>query len=379
MTVVRMLADDLTGAVDTICPFATVAEPIPVFWQGGALPPVSGSFALDTETREESDQDAVSVVANLLPALYSADVAFKKLDSLLRGHPAAEIAACLNAGAFASIVIAPAFPDQGRITRNGRQFILLGAGGGLQELECDLRADLTGLGLVVQRAKCSDAVNKSGIFVCDAETNADLERVVTAGRGLKPPILWCGSSGLARALSVREANESVPMPAMPILMIIGSDHPSSIAQVDALRQHRPEVLTILDSATPDENAKSIELMAHCLDQGLASTLAFRFTANTSGSAAGQAISTTLSNAVERLPLPGSVLVTGGDTLLRFVGSTGADSLLVSGELMPGVPVSELSGGVWDALTVVSKSGAFGKAASLCDLLELFEGKNHATA
>ena len=31
MTVVRMLADDLTGAVDTICPFATVTERVPVF------------------------------------------------------------------------------------------------------------------------------------------------------------------------------------------------------------------------------------------------------------------------------------------------------------------------------------------------------------
>lgn len=102
MTVVRMLADDLTGAVDTICPFATVTERVPVFWRDGVSAPASGSFALDTETRELSDQDAVSVVADLLPALYGADVAFKKLDSLLRGHPVGEIAACLNAGSFAS-------------------------------------------------------------------------------------------------------------------------------------------------------------------------------------------------------------------------------------------------------------------------------------
>lgn len=377
MTVVRMLADDLTGAVDTICPFATVVEPIPVFWHGGALPPLSGSFAVNTETREVSDKDAVSAVADLLPTLDGADIAFKKLDSLLRGHSAGEIAACLNTGVFASTVIAPAFPDQGRITRNGRQIVLAGAGGGLQELECDLGAELRALGFAVQHAKCGDAVTESGIFVCDAETNADLESVVAAGRALTPPILWCGSSGLARALSMEKDSVCARAPAMPLLMIIGSNHPSSVAQVDALRTHRPELLTILDLATQNENAQSIELISHRLDQGLSSTLAFRFTENTNGIVASQAISTTLSNAVKQLSRPGSVLVTGGDTLLRFVGATGADSLLVSGELTPGVPVSHLSGGLWDSLTVISKSGAFGTASFLCNLLEQFEENSHA--
>jgi uncharacterized protein YgbK (DUF1537 family) len=377
LTVVRMLADDLTGSLDTICPFASTSEPIPVFWQGGAQPPVSGSFAFDTETRELSTRGAVDAIADLTPTLLVADVAIKKLDSLLRGHTAAEIAACLDTGAFASTVLAPAFPAQGRITRNGRQIVLQDAGRDQQELTCDLHAELSALGHIVRHAKRSDDVAGSGIFLCDAETDADLDAVVAAGRRLSPPVLWCGSAGLTCALSVRGLNVFGHMPSSPVLIIVGSDHRSSAAQTDTLAKLRPELITFVDPASQDDIGTLIEFVAHRIDRGLPSALAFRFAEHTSHSTAGQAISETLAIAVEQLPRPSSVLVTGGDTLFRFVGAAGAESLKVSGELMPGVPVSMLEGGHWDALTVISKSGAFGNANLLCNLLNRFEENSHA--
>ncbi len=376
MTVVRMLADDLTGALDTICPFATVSEPIPVFWQGGALPPISGSYAIDTETREASARNAVGAIAGLTPVLHAADVAVKKLDSLLRGHTAVEIAACLDTGTFASTVVAPAFPSQGRITRNGRQFVLQDAGCDPQELACDLHAELSALGHVARHAKRSDDVAGSGIFVCDAETDEDLDNVVAAGRGLTPPILWCGSAGLTRALSGRRLNEPRQMPSSPVLIIVGSDHPSSAAQTDTLAKLCPELITIADPASQDDIGASINFAARRIDQGLPSALAFRFATHTSHAAASQAVSETLAAAVKQLPCPETVLVAGGDTLFRFVSAAGAESLAVSGEMMPGIPVSKLKGGNWDGLTVVSKSGAFGKADLLCTLLDQFEENSH---
>ena len=57
-------------------------------------------------------------------------------------------------------------------------------------------------------------------------------------------------------------------------------------------------------------------------------------------------------------------------------SLGAASLEVQGRILPGLPRSVLRGGLWDGVTVVSKSGAFGPPHLLRDLLAangLFEG------
>jgi uncharacterized protein YgbK (DUF1537 family) len=64
-------------------------------------------------------------------------------------------------------------------------------------------------------------------------------------------------------------------------------------------------------------------------------------------------------AAVRLAPPRSLVVTGGATLFRLVRALGADSLLVQGELMPGIAVSRLQDGRWPGATVISKSGAFG--------------------
>ncbi len=379
MTVVRMLADDLTGAVDSICSFATVHAPVPVFWDGRARPDVSGSFAVDTETREARERQAVAAIADWLPSLSMADIAIKKLDSLLRGHVATEIAACLKGGRFASIVVAPAFPAQGRVMRRGRQFVREGTNGGWQELSCDLDAELGVLGQLVQRADDGDAMVGSGIFLCDAESDADLERIVIAGRALTPPILWCGSAGLTRALAGARAIESGPVPTSPLLVVIGSDHPVSTAQVDALERHRPGIRVVVDSNPPHEPRQAIDTVAGHLDAGRSAALVFRIAPGSSRVAASSTISELLATAVEQLPRPGSVLIVGGDTLFRFVNSVAASSLAVSGELLPGVPVSQLEGGRWDGLTVISKSGAFGGSDALCLLLDRIEDIDHAVS
>ena len=62
-----------------------------------------------------------SAIASLIPLLFGADIAYKKIDSLLRGPTLAEIAACATIGFWRHIVLCPAFPFQGRAMRAGRQ------------------------------------------------------------------------------------------------------------------------------------------------------------------------------------------------------------------------------------------------------------------
>ncbi|MGH6919077.1 MAG: four-carbon acid sugar kinase family protein [Geminicoccaceae bacterium] len=357
--VVRIVADDLTGALDAAAPFAAALGPFPVFWDRA---PRSGSYALDTETRERNLADRLSV-----RHLHGAELAFKKIDSLLRGRTAYEIAICLESGRFRSAIIAPAFPAQERVTREGQQYWRLAPGEAWQPVQGDLLARLRS-SVSVGHARSPDAIAGRGFFVCDAETDADLGAVVAAGRRLAKPILWCGSAGLARALAGPARSEETFMPEAPLLMLIGSHHAVSRTQQDALEAHRPGLVTPLASTERAAIEAAVATVADRIGRGASSALAVALPTG-SAEAARTVLATTFALIAERVPRPGSLLVTGGETLHGLLQALGAASLLATGEVMPGVPHARITGGPWHDLGVVSKSGGFGAPDLLIRLAE----------
>jgi uncharacterized protein YgbK (DUF1537 family) len=314
----RLLADDLTGALDSAARFVSAAAPISVAWEASDA---AGPLALDSGTRDLAPELVGARLEPFVPLLAAGELAFKKIDSLLRGHVALELAACL--GAFDHCVLAPAFPFQGRITRDGRQ--LVGDGGVWRDTGVDLQAELRRHGIAAR--------------VRDAETGADLDRIVAEVRLLKGRVLWCGTGGLAGALA---GHRPVPRPALvpPLMAVIGSDHPVSRAQIATLSSAlRGTVITC-------------ELPAG-IDRGVArSRIADEFVA-----------------LLTRVPRPGTLFVSGGETLRDLCMGLGVTHLEVDGELEPGVPTSRMRGGSWDGQRLVSKSGAFGDSSFLADLLE----------
>jgi uncharacterized protein YgbK (DUF1537 family) len=62
------------------------------------------------------------------------------------------------------------------------------------------------------------------------------------------------------------------------------------------------------------------------------------------------------------------VVAGGETLRGLCTAIGTEHLMVESEIEPGLPVSRMVGGLWDGLTVASKSGAFGAPDLLARLL-----------
>jgi D-threonate/D-erythronate kinase len=72
--------------------------------------------------------------------------------------------------------------------------------------------------------------------------------------------------------------------------------------------------------------------------------------------------------LQRTERPGTLFVTGGETLRDLCDALGVSHLEVDGELEPGVPTSILRGGAWDGQRLVSKSGAFGDEGFLGRLL-----------
>ena len=340
MTKFRLLADDLTGALDSAAQFCAAFGPVPVGWADDAAAPV---LALDAGTRDLDAAGARARVAALAPALAGADLAFKKIDSLLRGHVSVEIAACLRAGKFDAVVIAPAFPAQGRITRHGRQL----AHG--SDVGVDLAAALAREGIYVARRGPGDAL-PPGVSLWDAETDDDLLAIAAQARGR---VLWCGTAGLAGALAlpVPLQDNAAPRPlARPVLALVGSDHAVARAQVAACR-----IQVTLGDALPEI--------------GHGSVLTVAIPDGTGRAEAACLIVEQLEKNMVRLARPGTLIVTGGATLRAVCAALGADGLTVEGNLLPGVPTSRLRGGRWDGLRVVSKSGAFGDKGLLARLLE----------
>ena len=332
----RLLADDLSGALDSAAAFA----PLPILWRPDPALPAA---ALDSGTRDAAPSAVHAALMPFAADLAGADLAIKKLDSALRGHPAPEIAACL--AGFDHAVIAPAFPVQGRITRAARQLVH-GIDTGI-----DLSADLAALGVPIRLRRPGDAA-PAGVSLWDAASDAELAMVAAAGCALPGRVLWCGSAGLAGVLA-GPASPALPRPPGPVLALIGTDHPATRLQLDGCL------------VRPATDAAAV---AALLTSGRGVAVVPGLPPGLSRPEAATAIAARFAALLPRLPRPGTLLATGGETLRGLVRALGATHLHVLGQLAPGVPVSVLAGGAWDGLPVISKSGGFGGPALLADLL-----------
>lgn len=352
MRTVRLLADDLTGAIDSAVRLLPLAGEIPVLWSPGV---VSGSLALDLGTREADSGVAGECAARSAGLLREADLAYLKCDSLLRGNAAAEIIGCLRASGIGRCIVAPAFPAQHRITRGGRQ-LMRQPDGAWGPVGANLPAALRALGCEVALREPGDSV-PDGVSFWDAESDTDLAAIVRAGREGPAP-LWCGSAGLAGALA------GVPAPAMrrqrrPFLALLGSDHPVTVGQLDrAADWHQPVVAE--DPEVPRRIA------ARLAEQG-AVAVTVALPVGLGRAEAARRIAACFARLLV-LPAPGTLFATGGETLRAICKAAGARALSVQGEIAPGVPASRMVGGAWDGAMVVSKSGAFGEPDLLRNLM-----------
>ena len=356
MTALRLLADDLTGALDTAAELVPATGPLPVFWSGRPSTVLPPSCAFDSGTREGGREAAEAAVAGFAPALADAALAFKKVDSLLRGHPAAELAACLAHGSWTHCIMAPAFPHQGRITCGGVQ--LARDPDGVWREVANLSALLAAAGVDSRKGE-HDAPLRPGVTIFDATSDAELQAVARLGRDAGGRLLWCGSAGLARALA-QGAPEPQPIRlAGQVLGLFGSDQAATDRQLDACAAYRLRI---------SGGSQDAERLATRLDRDGVALVSLDLPSEIRREEAADRIAGAFAALVAGMERPGALLVAGGETLRRMCDALGATSLEVRGRFEPGLPYSVMKGGRWDGLTVVSKSGAFGGPSLWRDLL-----------
>lgn len=358
---IRLLADDLTGALDSAAAFGA---DVPVHL---ARPPTEGTAApvevVATASRDEPTDTLPALLAPSLDWLRGAALAFKKVDSLLRGNTLAEVAWLVGAGGFRRVVFAPAFPAQGRFLIGGRLAVGPAAAGVVgAEPRGPLLAPLLRQALP---ASCT-------LELPEIHGDADLDRLLTA---LTPDTLWCGSAGLAAALVRRLQRPASPAPVLPPCdtpWAIGASHqPVTRRQWQQAAAAWPQAQQVRHG---DVQALAQAIAALAAQPAQPALLDLSPLAPMSPAEAAMMLQAQAER-LAQLQRPARLLVLGGDTALALARATGVVSLRTGQPLRPGWGRAQWCGGRWDGLWMEARSGAFGPDDDLLAALAQVSGRS----
>lgn len=360
MKQLRVLADDLTGALDCAAAFGAG---IPVHLNQPISPVHSDIDIVATATRDVPPDQLPQLLTPALAWLREADVAFKKVDSLLRGNTFDEVDWLACHAPFAGLALVPAFPSQQRVTEGAQQWWLQ-PDGTRTPVAQSIRQSLQERGWRVDLgATPPDLLAGPVAWVPDVPDDAGLDAIASFAFQAQAPWLWCGSAGLARAMA-RQLRPQIPshteLPGTgQVMLISASHHPVSREQWRILRAlygdlcHRGEDPHTLHMHA-DRYPVLVDLMA---SQKLTPEAAARLLKTQTQAIAAHA------------PRPRVLVVVGGDTLLALCQALGATGLQSKEALdRPGWGCARMSGGRWDGLVCHTRSGAFGGPQDLQDVL-----------
>ncbi|MDB5850698.1 MAG: hypothetical protein JWP29_4450 [Rhodoferax sp.] len=343
----RILADDLTGALDTAAAFSGSGD-LPVSLLPRLVHGDAPVQALATGTRDVAPQAMADALQACLPWFTApGHFAFKKVDSLLRGNSFAEVAWLLRHGGFDGAVFAPGFPAQGRVTSRGQHWVT-----GAESAALAVPDAFSALGIEARLGSDVDGLPAGGVLVPDVTCDADLAalaQLAPTEAATSRRWLWCGSAGLAWALA-RQARRA-PLAAghtSPGLthVVTASRHPVLRGQLGALQ----------------------EAGVRCADLASQEALA--------ADVAASLLRQRTRRLVADLPRPDNLVVVGGDTLLALCHAAGVQSLRARAGPRGGWGAALLQGGVWHGVTCYSRSGAFGAPDDLSALLATLTQKEH---
>jgi uncharacterized protein YgbK (DUF1537 family) len=180
------------------------------------------------------------------------------------------------------------------------------------------------------------------ILLCDAATQADLERLASVALRVQQPIVWAGSAGLAHALggllpgATPAATPRCASRHGRTLLFVGTTHPVTSLQVSHLAQ-QPGAIDRAIHRVPCDGASEQEIVAAFAAEPVA-----------------------------------ALILTGGDTAAFVLRALGAFSIVLAGEVARGIPWGFIEGGMADGCAVVTKSGGFGQREALLHAFEFCE-------
>jgi uncharacterized protein YgbK (DUF1537 family) len=400
-----ILADDLTGAADSAVAFAKRGIDACVTWGDGVIagssPPAV--IAYNSATRELTAAAAIATQRAVLGKLLCAGTTlFKKIDSTLRGQPAAEIRVLCDflrerrGNAFG--IVAPAYPALGRTTRESKIYV---DGMRLEDTEvwsrdhtypnADVLQLLNSVGLNAAPvslaqvrghasslvARLRDIADARALAVCDALADEDLECIAAASRVLNIECFYVGSGGLAQALA-RSCDAPKPerdltqaFPRAGTLIVVGSLARASRAAARELSS-TPGVKYVALSAEaliqeyldegPERPERLVAQIIDVLEAGDDVLIEIVFAAKPHADSTLQ-LTRRLSSLIAPVAMrAGAIVATGGETAAAVLKGMNASGIRLIDEIEPGICLGFSVGA--RGVPVVTKAGAFGDEGTL---------------
>jgi uncharacterized protein YgbK (DUF1537 family) len=377
---------------------------------------------INTNTRHSPAEAARGAVMRVLERYAAVPYVYKKTDSTLRGNIGAELEALVLGRKLRVLPFVPAYPDLGRRTRGGRQYLdgvpidqTALAWDALNPVRHsfipDIIAEETALPVRLIPGGPAQPAAAPEIRIYDAEKNADLREIARTLEEQGFLGAAAGCAGFAESLADRipfgdgrpggqtgvkpvSAPEEAPQPGgntLPVLVISGSRHPASLAQVEAaLGAGIPGAAVDGDKLLNprwfegEEAASVISRCGELLNTGCcilgtgmslgrpeADPYRVPQTIQTIYGPERPAGEWGAAGFLGRLagPIlgqrPAHLVVFGGDTLLGVMEFLGCPLLRPLDEILPGIVLAGTSAGQF----VVTKSGAFGGPGLIMTILE----------
>ena len=399
-----MLADDLTGAMDSSVFFAQLGadtkvyltpELSPADWkmlsEGKESPEV---VCINTESRHLPPAEAAAIVFKLARTAAAEKIPYiyKKTDSALRGNVGAELEAFRQGLGLKVLPFVPAHPRLNRILRKGILYIdkvpvnetALGRDPFNPVRFCraeDILRDTS------PEIRIAESLMGEGIRILNGETTEDLQLAgkLLEQEGYLRALAGCGgfAETIAKLLypvldnSSEAAEKGIHIDAQGsgslrkgLLVVSGSLHEQSLKQLKKARKQGHAVFwagdEILEPLGRELAATGIGIFSGCMlreDTG-------EPVLSLSMEEAGERIASAAHEAIEKLK-PEAVCVFGGDTLTGILKTFGVRSLMVQRELFPGVILGSFELPDGDRLSVVTKAGSFGEEDLIEKLSEIF--------
>lgn len=384
-----VIADDLTGALDTALQFRKAGLQTMVSTRPGVWPSHGSVVALSTETRHVPAASAAASVAaafRTLPCGTSARI-YKKTDSLLRGNIGAELRALCNASGSGPLVFAPAYPTGGRTTVDGIHRLdgvsvadaapgrdpvtpvleshiptLLQDSAGLRTERVPLdvvRGDQGGIVDALMRARGTGV----DVVVPDVETDGDLRAIASGLRASALGRISAGSAGLAEYLARPDQGSTQPVDlgrSVFVAAVVGTPSAHTAVQVKrALAAGFARRMRIQSGADIEAAIRGI-----CPNQPSERLVIFDTTLEGTAPRPEErrrqlrCVGQLCSAIVGAVDQPGLIL-TGGDTARAALDALEVDAIEILGEIEWGVPGGHALRGTRRVASVVTKGGTMG--------------------
>lgn len=371
-----VLADDLTGALASAARLAEGGWHPRVIWRETPLAATEQAVVVDMRTRDYGADPAnrAGSWARHLNALGCGWTELR-IDSTLRGTPAAELAAVRAVLRFPTrVLVVPAFPEAGRVVRDGRLRASVRLPGDDDVARVLFGRSMTVLGVeLIDRgpqavAAAIAGANTDGV-VADGTCEAHLRCVAEAAQVL-------AGDGLG-LLSVSPGAwlRYLPAPAVSsyALVVLSSATATNQEQLDELRRRRPVTV----AAAGDVVTGRVEPAELFGPVGTPTVVLETISEAVSDPVAAWLQSSLAARAAEALLVDGlargvacvGIVVGGGQTASAVMDMLGAGHLVTSGEVAPLCPLARVAEGTWAGLRVITKGGLVGDADTLTLLVD----------